>query len=99
MMVTHRGMRQAYVVEPDAQGRPTVVSFLRWSNANDPQKFRLQPFWGTLSAFRDDGGFMLPSRISAGNHVGTPGYFPFFKAEVADVRFVRRAQDARRCQG
>lgn len=80
-------LEQAVDIYVDAQGRPHKVVFQRWSNENPARIHRLQPFGGDLSAFRQFGGYRLPTRVVAGNHYGTPDYFPFFRAEVTDIRF------------
>lgn len=58
---------------------------MRWSNANPEKIYRLQPFGGELSDFRDVQGFRLP--VKAGNMFGTDEYFVFFKAAVTAIRF------------
>jgi hypothetical protein len=88
--VRHRGLEQAVDVTVDARGRPVEVVFRRWSNANPERRHRLQPFGGYLSDFREVGGYRLPFRVEAGNMFGTPGYFPFFLAEVTAIRFAGR---------
>lgn len=35
---------------------------------------------------KDEPGYRLPTRVECGNHFGTDDYFPFFKAEIADIR-------------
>lgn len=80
-------LEQAVDVTVDAEGRPTVVSFQRWSNANPGKVFRLQPFGGYLSDFREVAGYRLPFCVEAGNMVGTDDYFPFFLADVTEIRF------------
>ena len=71
----------------NADGKPVKVVFQRWSNANPDKTFRTQPFGGCLSAFREFGGFRLPTQIEAGNFFETDDYFAFFKATVSGVRF------------
>jgi hypothetical protein len=85
--VRHGDLSQAVDVTVDSDGRPVVVSFQRWSDANPEKIFRLQPFGGYLSDFRDVAGFRLPHRVEAGNMFGTEDYFPFFLAEVSAIRF------------
>lgn len=85
--VSHGSLSQAVDVQVDAEGCPTHVSFMRWSNANPEKTFRLQPFGGVLSDFRAVEGFRLPFRVEAGNGFGTEDYFVFFKAEISDIRF------------
>ncbi len=80
-------LQQSVEIHVDAQGAPERVIFQRWSNANRDQVYRLQPFGGELSGFQEFDGYRLPTRVIAGNHYGTPDYFPFFKVTVTDVRF------------
>ena len=80
-------LEQAVDVTVDPEGRPLHVSFMRWSDANPDGVHRLQPFGGYLSEFRDFDGFTLPTHVEAGNMFGTDDYFPFFIADVTDVRF------------
>jgi hypothetical protein len=54
----------------------------RWSNANPEQRFRLQPFGGTMSAEATFQGLTIPAAISVGNHYGTEAYLPFFQAGI-----------------
>lgn len=85
--VTHNGLSQAVDVKVDAEGRPVMVHFMRWSNANPDKTYRLQPFGGNLSDFREVQGFRIPFNVEAGNMFGTDEYFAFFKAKVSTVRF------------
>lgn len=85
--IRHRDLEQAVDVSVDAQGRPLEVTFQRWSNANPDQVHRLQPFGAVMSDFREVGGYRLPFRVEAGNLFGTDAYFPFFVADVAEIRF------------
>ncbi|MGP1356455.1 MAG: DUF6544 family protein, partial [Roseicyclus sp.] len=71
---------------------PVTVTFQRWSNANPEGVHRLQPFGGILSDFREVQGFRLPFRVEAGNMFGTEAYFPFFLADVQEIRFPQRAR-------
>ncbi len=87
VIVTHGDLSQSVDVTVDAGGRPGKVEFPRWTNANPDEVFRLQPFGGYLSEFRTFAGFTLPTHVEAGNHFGTEDYFPFFIADVHDVRF------------
>ena len=93
--VTHRGMEQSVDVTVDAEGRPVTVVFLRWSDANPDKTYRLQPFGGFLSEFRDFDGFRLPTRLEAGNQFGTDAYFPFFIADVTDITFPSQPETSR----
>ncbi len=85
--VTHDGIAQPVEVSVDAEGRPVTVVFPRWSDANPDKTWRLQPFGGHLSEFRDFGGFRLPTHVEAGNHFGTDAYFPFFIVDVTYITF------------
>lgn len=85
--VRHGGLEQAVELALDGEGLPRTVSFQRWSDANPDRRFRLQPFGGRMEEFRRVGGYRLPFRVEAGNHWGTPDYFPFFRAEVARIGF------------
>lgn len=84
--VARWGLEQAVDLSVDADGRPTRVVFQRWSNANTAKKFKLQPFGGYLSEFKEFGGFRLPTKIEAGNFFETDEYFPFFKVTVTSVQ-------------
>lgn len=91
--VTHDGLQQEVELEVDDSGRPEVVRFLRWSNANADKVFRRQAFGGYLSAHRRFMGFTVPTHVEAGNHFETDDYFPFFVADITDVSFPRIASD------
>lgn len=80
-------LSQTVDVTVDADGRPDVVSFERWTNAIPERSFRLQPFGAVVSDFREVGGYRLPFRVEAGNMFGTDHYFPFFIADVTEIRF------------
>lgn len=80
-------LSQAVDVTVNAEGQPVALVFMRWSNANPDKQYRLQPFGGEMSDFREVQGYRLPFRVEAGNMHGTDEYFPFFKAEVAGIRF------------
>ena len=79
-------LSQAVDVTVDAEGRPVTVVFLRWSDANPERTYRLQPFGATMSDFREVDGYRLPFRVEAGDHFGTDAWFPFFIAEVTEIR-------------
>lgn len=85
-VVTHGGFEQDVVLTVGPDGQPERVVIQRWSNANPEQQYREQPFGGDLSDFRRVGGYRLPFRVEGGNLIGTPDYFPFFKAEVTAIR-------------
>lgn len=85
--VRHGELSQAVDVSVDSEGRPVLVSFQRWSNANPDKVHRLQPFGAVMTDFREVGGYRLPFRVEAGNMFGTDDYFPFFLAEVTAIRF------------
>ena len=85
--VTFAGFEQAVDITVAENGQPTQVMILRWSNENPEREFREQPFGGELSGFKKFGGYTLPTRVVGGNHFGTQEYFPFYKADVTDIRF------------
>ncbi len=85
--VSHLGLSQAVDLKVDGDGRPIKVHFMRWSDANPEGRYRLQPFGGYLSDFREVQGFRIPFKVEAGNMFGTDEYFAFFKAKVTAVRF------------
>jgi hypothetical protein len=78
---------QSVDVRLDAVGRPVEVHFERWSDANSERQYRLQPFGAVMSDFRDVEGYCLPFHVEAGNMFGTPAYYPFFLADVEEIRF------------
>lgn len=88
--VNYRGLTQTVDIRVDAEGRPIWVSIPRWTDANNEKVFRVQPFGGFLSEFREFQGFMLPTHVEAGNFFGTRDYFPFYKARVRAIRFLHR---------
>ena len=85
--INYEGIAQSVDVTVDAEGRPIVVQFQRWSNANPEGVHRLQPFGGFLTDFQEVQGFRVPMHVEAGNFFGTDEYFPFFIADVSEVRF------------
>ena len=85
--VSNGALSQTVNVKVGADGHPTEISFLRWSNANPDKEYRLQPFGGSLSEFREVQGYRLPFKVEAGNMFGTEDYFIFYKAEVTEIRF------------
>ncbi len=87
VIITHGALEQAVDITVDPEGRPVEVSFQRWSDANPDKVHRLQPFGAVMSDFREVGGYRLPFRVEAGNMFGTQDYFPFFLADVTDIRF------------
>ena len=74
----------------DPAGRLVQGVFDRWTDANPQKQFRLQPFGAYPSQYRSFAGFRVPTHVEAGNNFGTDGYFPFFIADVTDLRFVPR---------
>ncbi len=87
VIVSHDGLEQSVEVTVADDGRPLRVVMPRWSNANPEGDWRIQPFGGDLSEFRDFNGYRLPTHVDGGNFIGTDAYFPFFKARVTDIRF------------
>lgn len=85
--VRYGAFEQAVQITVDASGAPRQVQIQRWSNANPDKEFREQSFGGNLSGFEWFGGYRLPTQVEGGNHIGTPDYFPFFRAKVTDIQF------------
>jgi hypothetical protein len=71
----------------DERGAVREAVGQRWSNANREQRFRLQPFGGTMTAEGTFQGLTIPTGISVGNHYGTADYLPFFQARITRARF------------
>ena len=86
--VRHRGLTQRAEVTVDGAGRPSRVAFPRWSNENADRTYRLQSFGGDLSEFDRFDGYCLPTRVTGGNHYGTPDYDAFFRARVTAAAFL-----------
>ena len=86
--VAHHRQRQAVDITIADDGRPIMVAINRWSNANPAKTWQWQPFGGYLAEFRDWDGYRLPTRVEGGNFIGTPDYFPFYQAQVHDIRFI-----------
>lgn len=84
-IVTHGSLEQAVEIEVARDGQPRSVVIQRWSSENADRIYRLQPFGGYLSEYRDFGGYRLPTRVEGGNHFGQDEYFPFFRVEITDV--------------
>ncbi|TNE83042.1 MAG: hypothetical protein EP339_00680 [Gammaproteobacteria bacterium] len=85
--VWHDGLEQSVDITVDEDGRPTTVSFERWTNANPEKRYQLQPFGAFLSDYESFQGFRLPTHVEAGNDFGTDRYFPFFIADVRSIMF------------
>lgn len=94
VIVSHGELQQAVDLTTGASGQAEKVVFQRWSNANAEETYRLQPFGGFLSEYKEFDGFRLPTRIEAGNFFGTDDYFPFFRATVSAVSFPPAPDDA-----
>jgi hypothetical protein len=87
-VVSYGAFEQWVDLTVDAEGAPVKVVIERWSNANPESAYRLQPFGGFLSEYRDFHGFRIPTRVDGGNLIDTPEYFPFFRARVISVKFL-----------
>lgn len=85
--LTHGAQVQSIDIHVNATGQPMWVSMARWSNANPDRTYRLQPFGGEVSDFRNVAGFRVPFQVDGGNFFGTPDYFPFYKVRVLDLHF------------
>jgi len=80
-----------------SDGQLEQVEFERWSNANEEKEYRIQPFGGHLSDYQKFDGFLLPTTVTAGDHFGTADYFPFFKASIDSVAFIKSSSGERTC--
>jgi len=86
--VTNRGLSQEVEVTVAEDGRPVRVVIPRWSNANAEKTYQTQPFGGYLSDFKFFSGYHLPTKVEAGNFIGSNDYFPFFRIKISALRFV-----------
>lgn len=87
-IVIYGEFEQAVEITVAENGQPTRVVISRWSNENPEKQFREQPFGGELSEFKKFGGYMVPTHVIGGNHIGTADYFPFYRATVASIRLL-----------
>jgi len=87
VIVDFNGLEQAVDIFVGNEGALTKVVIQRWTNANPEKMFREQPFGGYVSGFKNFSGYRLATRIEVGNHFGTPDYFPFYSANISDIRF------------
>lgn len=95
----HGGMTQAVDIRVDDGGRPRWIMIQRWTDANPDKRYRIQPFGGHLSDFREVAGYRLPFRVEGGNFFGTDDYFPFYKATVKNIRVHANADAGAPSQG
>ena len=86
-VVEHRGERFAVELTVAGDGELKSVVMQRWSNVNPEGADRWQPFGGTIEEVGTFDGCTVPVRVHAGNHFGTEAYFPFFRADVVNVRY------------
>jgi len=86
-VVDHRGERFAVDLTIADNGQPVSAVMQRWSNANPEGLYQWQPFGCAIEAVGMFDGYTVPVRLQAGNHFGTESYFPFFRAEVVNVRY------------
>lgn len=91
-IVSYGGYTQNVDITIDAEGKPLRVSINRWSNTNPSKTYKSQPFGGELSDFRNVDGYMLPFHVEGGNLIGTEDYFPFYKADVQMIEFLRSGE-------
>lgn len=85
--VTYQDLQQQVDITVAENGRPTQVSFMRWSNVNPQRRYQLQPFGGYLSAFGDFNGYCLPCHVEAGNQFASAAYFAFFIADIQSIKW------------
>ncbi len=84
--VTQGDRVQSVDITVRENGEPVKVEIERWSNANQRKEYCLQPFGGYLSEYREFSGYRLPTKVEGGNHIGTEDYFPFYNAQVVQLR-------------
>ena len=70
-----------------ADGGVQEIWTQRWSDANSAKTYQLQPFGATIAAETTSAGFTVPSRVTVGNHFGTPAFLPFFIADITSLRY------------
>lgn len=91
-VVEFQDQSQAVDITVDHEGAPVKVLIQRWSNQNRDRVFREQPFGGYPSNYHEFEGFRLPTEVEGGNLIGTPDYFPFFKAKVTAFHLPKSAK-------
>jgi hypothetical protein len=91
-IVTYAGFEQSVDLTVAPNGQPEHIVIPRWSNENPAREYRFQPFGGYLRNFRKFGGYTLPTSVEGGNHFGTDQYFPFYKAQVTEIRLLGEPQ-------
>jgi hypothetical protein len=84
----HRGERFALTLTVAEDGRPLSIVMPRWTNANPEKVFQWQPTGGIIRETATVEGYTVPVRLEAGNMFGTEAYFPFFKAQVRQIRYL-----------
>jgi hypothetical protein len=87
-VVTYGNFEQEVELTVAEDGQPESVVISRWSNENPTREYRLQPFGGYLSDFREFGGYRLATSVEGGNHFGTDEYFPFYRVQVTGLRLI-----------
>jgi len=95
--IKHGMLTQAFDLTIDNDGHLQQVQFQRWSNANETKTYQRQSFGGHLSDFQQFEGYWLPTTVEAGNHFGTDAYFPFFKASIERIEFLKYPKQLRSC--
>lgn len=80
-------MTQSVDVYITDTGQPETVVFSRWSHANPEKQFKSQSFGAELSEFINHEGYMIATRIIAGNHYGSDNYYPFYEMKIRDFKF------------
>jgi len=86
--ISYQNLIQSVDIHMDDDGQPSQVIVSRWSDTNPSNTYRLQPFGGYLSVFKEFEGYRLPTHVEGGNFIGTEDYFPFYVADVENIHFV-----------
>lgn len=85
--IEHNGLIQTVDIYIRDSGQPEKVIIPRWSDANSDNIYQIQPFGGYLSDFKDFDGYRLPTHVEGGNFIGTDAFYPFFIADIKDIKF------------
>jgi hypothetical protein len=86
--ISYADLVQTVDITINDDGQPIKVVIPRWSDLNPDNTYKLQPFGGYLSAFKEFEGYRLPTHVEGGNFIGTEEYFPFYISDVKTVKFL-----------
>lgn len=86
--IRYDGLVQTVDITINETGQPIKVVIPRWSDSNPENKYKLQPFGGYLSVFKEFEGYRLPTHVEGGNFIGTDRYFPFYISDITALKFL-----------